>query len=167
MSCQITKNQINFEVIKNNSIMDILDIIGHFYLNHLSPLWGYFWYMNSLYFMVLHKVNKWHSKLKEECKYYTWIQCVEYWIHLNETNSDVHMYTLIIYFIHWRNCSTWKYMLYKWMLILEWDEWMEFTLVYIHMSEETRERMRSLLKSIDTQEIHRITIAWETVTGEN
>ena len=25
---------------------------------------------------------------------------VEYWIGLNETNSDVHMYTLIIYFIH-------------------------------------------------------------------
>ena len=23
--------------------MDILDIFGHFYLNHLSPLWGYFW----------------------------------------------------------------------------------------------------------------------------
>ena len=22
--------------------MDILDIFGHFYLNHLSPLWGYF-----------------------------------------------------------------------------------------------------------------------------
>ena len=31
---------------------------------------------------------------------------VEYWIHLNETNSDVHMYTSIIYFIHWRTCST-------------------------------------------------------------
>ena len=23
--------------------MDILDIFGHFYLNHLSPLWGYFY----------------------------------------------------------------------------------------------------------------------------
>ena len=22
--------------------MEILDIFGHFYLNHLSPLWGYF-----------------------------------------------------------------------------------------------------------------------------
>ena len=22
--------------------MDILDIFGHFYLNHLSPLWAYF-----------------------------------------------------------------------------------------------------------------------------
>ena len=60
---------------------------------------------------------------------------VEYWIHLNETNSDVCMYTSIIYFICWRTCSTWKYMLYKWMMILEWDEWMEFTLAYIHMQQ--------------------------------
>ena len=27
------------------------------------------------------------------------IDIVEYWIRLNETNSDIHMYTLIIYFI--------------------------------------------------------------------
>ena len=25
--------------------MDILDIFGHFYLNHLSPLWGYFYWL--------------------------------------------------------------------------------------------------------------------------
>ena len=40
---------------------------------------------------------------------------------LNETNSDVCMYTLIIHFICWRTCSTWKYMLYKWIMILEWE----------------------------------------------
>ena len=27
-------------------------------------------------------------------------EIVEYWIRLNKTNSDVRMYTLIIYFIH-------------------------------------------------------------------
>ena len=30
--------------------MDILDIFGHFYLNHLSPLWGYFSYIGQLIF---------------------------------------------------------------------------------------------------------------------
>ena len=34
--CQITKNEINLSY-RDNSIMDILDIFGHFYLNHLSP----------------------------------------------------------------------------------------------------------------------------------
>ena len=33
------------------------------------------------------------------------VHSVEYWIRLNETNSDVRMYTLIIYFICWRTCS--------------------------------------------------------------
>ena len=25
--------------------MEFLDIFGHFYLNHLSPLWGYFFFL--------------------------------------------------------------------------------------------------------------------------
>ena len=27
--------------------MDILDIFWTFYLNHLSPLWGYFWWFQG------------------------------------------------------------------------------------------------------------------------
>ena len=29
--------------------MDILDIFGHFYLNHLSPLWGYFYQIFQIF----------------------------------------------------------------------------------------------------------------------
>ena len=36
----------------DNSIMDILDFFWTFYLNHLSPLWGYF-YLCTSYFVLL------------------------------------------------------------------------------------------------------------------
>ena len=35
-----------------NSIMDILDFFWIFYLNHLSPLWGYFLWLTSLWVMA-------------------------------------------------------------------------------------------------------------------
>ena len=40
-SCQITKNQINLDLI------EIIEFwtFGHFYLNHLSPLLGFFFQM--------------------------------------------------------------------------------------------------------------------------
>ena len=43
MSNHLKSNK--FWSYQDNSIMDILDIFGHFYLNHLSPLWGYFFSM--------------------------------------------------------------------------------------------------------------------------
>ena len=38
--------------------MDILDIFRHFYLNHLSPLWGYFCDLRKDKFCTCHLLTK-------------------------------------------------------------------------------------------------------------
>ena len=47
-SCQITKSLPN----QDNSIQNILEIFGNFYLNHLSPLQGF-----TVYFMGLQRLE--------------------------------------------------------------------------------------------------------------
>ena len=57
--------------------MDILDIFRHFYLNHLSPLWGYFYYiphtkpwMDKIYLHIFsifaEKKKKWNQDAHTE-----------------------------------------------------------------------------------------------------
>ena len=47
------QNQINLNLIEVSTIMDILDI-WTFHLNHLSPLWGYFFFLcfNILFYSI-------------------------------------------------------------------------------------------------------------------
>ena len=56
-SGHITKYQINLDLIKIIQfclkIYDLLDIFWTFYLNHLSPLWGYF-FLVQLHFNTSH-----------------------------------------------------------------------------------------------------------------
>ena len=49
--------------------MDIWDIFGHFYLNHLSPLWGYFLthHHTRLEIVIVYQKNIQDVSMKE-CK---------------------------------------------------------------------------------------------------
>ena len=47
--------------------MDILDIFGHFYLNHLSPLWGYFQFKKQNIKRILEN-GKNTGKVREFCQ---------------------------------------------------------------------------------------------------
>ena len=37
--------------------MDILDIFGHFYLNHVSPLWGYFLDFEREFKLIIQRIK--------------------------------------------------------------------------------------------------------------
>ena len=42
-------NQINLDLIKIIQLWTFLTFFGHFYLNHVSPLWGYFLRMQQVF----------------------------------------------------------------------------------------------------------------------
>ena len=75
-----------------NSLMPILAISSSLW----KPRVGFYSFFGMQLLLVV--LSNWFL--------YRNMYIVEYWIRLNETNSDVRMYTLIIYFIRWRTCST-------------------------------------------------------------
>ena len=140
----------NFEMIKSD-----------IWKNHLNlPSWPDIWWQfggagvnwEFLTTFVSNKPGLWIID---------WLMIVEYWIHLNETNSDVHMYTLIIYFIRWRTCSCSSTYCTSGM---RWTDDMEFTFGLYTLVWIDRRRHEKLSDGLLQQ---KVTIAFNWIWDSN